>query len=92
MLQELEGSKSEDKCRSKGKNKPISKDQILEGKNNHIHAKQVHKRGNGAYLAQLNFGKNFGKMLWKKTGKNFGKRKMTYFLENDRMFARCERC
>ena len=61
MQQELEGSKSEDKRRSKGKNKPISKDQILEGKNNHIQAKQVHKRGNGAYLAQLNFGKNFGK-------------------------------
>ena len=44
MQQELEGSKSEDKRRSKGKNKLISKDQILEGKTNHIQAKQVHKR------------------------------------------------
>ena len=41
MQQELEGSKSEDKRRSKGKNKPISKDQILEGKINLIQAKQV---------------------------------------------------
>ena len=57
MQQELEGSKSEDMLRSKDKNKPISKDQILEGKNNHIQAKQVHKRGSGAYLAQLNFEK-----------------------------------
>ena len=35
MQQKLVGSKSEDKRRSKGKNKPISKDkshQILEGK------------------------------------------------------------
>ena len=73
MQQELEGSKSEDKRRSKGKNQPISKDQILEGKNNLIQAKQVHKRGNGAYLAQLNFGKNFGKIFGKIFGKNFGK-------------------
>ena len=31
MQQELAGSKSEDKRRSKGKDKPISKDQIPEG-------------------------------------------------------------
>ena len=78
MQQELEGSKSEDKRRSKGENKPISKDQILEGKNNHIQAKQVHKKGNDAYSAQLNFGKIFGKNF----GKNFGKS------ENDLFFGK----
>ena len=69
MQQELEGSKSEDKRRSKDKNKLISKDQILEGKTNHIQAKQVHKKRKWHILSTIKLWKILWKKLWKKPWK-----------------------